>query len=41
MLQVSFQYRAGGSIPSLEASMNGQVLYDVNLQPAPQTVVYA
>ena len=41
VLQVSFQYRAGGSIPSLEASMNVQVLYDVNLQPAPQTVVYA
>ena len=41
VLQVSFQYRAGGWIPSLEASMKVQVLYDVNLQPATQSVVYA
>ncbi|MEG1118426.1 MAG: methyltransferase type 12, partial [Janthinobacterium sp.] len=41
VLQVSFQYRAGGSIPSLEASIRAQVIYDVNLQPVTQSAVYA
>ncbi len=41
VLQVSFQYRAGGSIPSLEASMRAQVIYDVSLQPVTQNAVYA
>ena len=41
VLQVSFQYRAGGSIPSLEASMNVQLIHEVNLQPAAHGAVYA
>lgn len=41
VLQVSFQYRAGGSIPSLEASIRAQVIYDVTLQPVTQNAVYA
>lgn len=41
VLQVSFQYRAGGSIPSLEASMRAQVIYDVALQPLAHNAVYA
>ena len=40
-LQVGFQSRAGGPIPSLEASIRAQVIYDVNLQPVVQNAVYA
>lgn len=41
VLQVSFHYKAGGSIPSLQAELKASVLYDGVLQPAAQTVVYA
>jgi len=41
VLQVRFQYRAGGSIPSLEASMQAQVVYDASLQPVVQNPVFA
>jgi hypothetical protein len=33
VLQVSFQYRAGGPIPSLQASLQAEVLYQAALQP--------
>jgi predicted RNA methylase len=33
VLQVSFQYRAGGSIGSLQASLRAEVLYEALLQP--------
>jgi hypothetical protein len=33
VLQVSFQYRAGGAIPSLQASLQAEVLYEAALQP--------
>ncbi|MRW91885.1 methyltransferase domain-containing protein [Duganella sp. FT80W] len=33
VLQVSFQYRAGGSIASLQASLRAEVLYEAVLQP--------
>ena len=33
VLQVSFQYRAGGSIPSLQASLRADILYEAALQP--------
>jgi protein arginine N-methyltransferase 1 len=32
VLQVSFQYRAGGAIPSLQASLRAEVLYEAALQ---------
>ncbi|MGV7206418.1 methyltransferase domain-containing protein [Oxalobacteraceae bacterium A2-2] len=41
VLQVSFQYRAGGSIPSLEASLKAEVLYPAALQPATPSLVHA
>lgn len=41
VLQVSFQYRAGGSIPSLQASLKVDVLYAAALQPAQAVPVYA
>ncbi|MES2264943.1 MAG: methyltransferase domain-containing protein [Pseudomonadota bacterium] len=41
VLQVSFQYRAGGSIPSLEASLRVEVLYEAALQPAQYMPAYA
>ena len=41
VLQVSFQYRAGGSIPSLQAALRADILYEAALQPAPGVLVYA
>ena len=41
VLQVSFQYRAGGSIPSLQASLRADVLYEAHLQPAQFTPAFA
>lgn len=41
VLQVSFQYRAGGSIPSLQAALKVDVLYAAALQPAQAVPVYA
>ncbi len=41
VLQISFQYRAGGSIPSLEASMRASVIYDAALQAVQHSAVYA
>ncbi|TFW27117.1 methyltransferase domain-containing protein [Duganella callida] len=35
VVQVSFQYRAGGSIPSLQAALKAEVLYEAALQPIP------
>jgi predicted RNA methylase len=40
-LQVSFQYRAGGSIPSLQASLRVEVLYDGVPRPLVQAPVFA
>jgi hypothetical protein len=33
VLQVSFQYRAGGSIPALQASLQAELVYQAALQP--------
>jgi protein arginine N-methyltransferase 1 len=41
VLQVSFQYRAGGSIPSLQASLRAEVLYEATLQPSQTIPAYA
>lgn len=41
VLQVSFQYRAGGSIPSLEAAIQVAVVYQAAHQPAQRPAVYA
>ncbi|NVM79463.1 putative RNA methylase [Duganella sp. SG902] len=41
VLQVSFQYRAGGSIPSLQASLKADILYEAVMQQAQQTAVFA
>lgn len=41
VLQVSFQYRAGGAIASLQASLKAEVLYEAVLQPAPQIAAFA
>jgi len=41
VLAVSFQYRAGGSLPSLQASMNVSVLYEAALQPAQRVPAFA
>jgi protein arginine N-methyltransferase 1 len=41
VLQVSFQYRAGGSIPSLQAALRADILYEAALQPAPGVLAYA
>jgi predicted RNA methylase len=41
VLQVSFQYRAGGSLPSLQAALRATVIYDASLQPATATAAYA
>ena len=40
VLQVSFQYRAGGSIPSLQAAIKADILYEAILQPT-MTPAYA
>ncbi|MBA5638697.1 methyltransferase domain-containing protein [Duganella sp. LX20W] len=41
VLQLSFQYRAGGSIPSLQASMQAEILYEAAHQPAQFIPAYA
>jgi len=41
VLQVRFQYRAGGSIPSLQASLNAEILYEAVLQAAPHVPAFA
>ncbi len=41
VLQVSFQYRAGGSIPSLQGSLKASLLYQAALQPASYSAVFA
>ncbi len=41
VLQVSFQYRAGGSIPSLQAGLRVDVVYEAALQPLPRQAAYA
>jgi len=41
VLQVSFQYRAGGSIPSLQATLQASLLYQAALQPASYGAVFA
>jgi predicted RNA methylase len=40
VLQVSFQYRAGGSIPSLQAALRAEILYEAALQPVQSTAAY-
>lgn len=41
VLQVSFQYRAGGSIPSLQASLQAEVMYEAARQPAQGVPAFA
>jgi len=41
IIQVGFHYRAGGSIPSLEASLRVEVLSGANVEPAYRSAVYA
>jgi predicted RNA methylase len=41
VLKVSFQYRAGGSIPSLQAALKAEILYEAALQPAQYIPAYA
>ena len=41
VLQVSFQYRAGGSIPSLEGTLRASVVYSAQTQSAVQSPAYA
>ncbi len=41
VLQVSFQYRAGGSIPSLQAALRAGIVNDTVLQPVLQVPAYA
>jgi protein arginine N-methyltransferase 1 len=41
VVQVSFQYRAGGSLPSLQAALRATVVYDSATQPAMHVPVYA
>lgn len=41
VLEVSFQYRAGGSIPSLQASLRATILYQAASQPAARVPAYA
>jgi len=41
VLQVSFQYRAGGSIPSLQAVMRAEVIYEAAAQPVTRQHAYA
>ncbi|MRW84738.1 methyltransferase domain-containing protein [Pseudoduganella sp. FT26W] len=41
VLQVSFQYRAGGSIASLQATLKAEVLYEAVLQPAQHMPAFA
>lgn len=41
VIQVGFHYRAGGSIPSLEAAIKIEVLYDSATAPVARTAAYA
>ncbi len=41
VVNVSFQYRAGGSIPSLQLSLRAEIIYDSALQPAFGVPAYA
>jgi len=41
VLQVSFQYRAGGSIPSLQAAIRADILHEAVTQPAGAIPAYA
>jgi protein arginine N-methyltransferase 1 len=41
VLQVSFQYRCGGSIPSLQAAMQAEIVYDSVAQPTVRAAVLA
>ena len=41
VLQLSFQYRAGGSIPSLQSALRAEILHEVVTQPAPAIAAYA
>jgi protein arginine N-methyltransferase 1 len=41
VLQVSFHYRAGGSLPSLEATMRANVVGQTADQPAQRAVEFA
>ena len=41
VLQVSFQYRAGGSIPSLQAALQACIVSDAQLQPLARLAAYA
>ena len=41
VLQVSFQYRAGGSIPSLEGTLRASVVYSAQTQSAVHSPAYA
>jgi protein arginine N-methyltransferase 1 len=41
VLQVSFQYRAGGSIQSLQAALRASVIYEAALQPAQRWPAFA
>ena len=41
VLAVSFQYRAGGSIPSLQASLRVEILHEAALQPRHYAPAYA
>lgn len=41
VLQVSFQYRAGGSIPSLQASLTAEIMYEAAHQPVQFVPAYA
>ena len=41
VLQVSFHYRAGGSLPSLEATMRAEVVTQAVAQPAQRTAEFA
>jgi predicted RNA methylase len=41
VLEVSFQYRAGGSIPSLQASLKAELVFEAAAQPAAQIPAFA
>jgi predicted RNA methylase len=41
VLEVSFQYRAGGSIPSLQASLKAELVFEAAAQPAGQVPAFA
>jgi len=41
VLEVSFQYRAGGSIPSLQASLKAELVFEAAAQPVGQVAAFA